>query len=125
MELRLSGYIRRVLLGSESDDVKGWYALLRSKLRICWRGDPTLVLDHTIGKWLSKVQGRRIIFSIAAVSETMSSILLLDHERGVVYEGKLSLTDMRALLLPPPPDPALDVTTKVVDSPVCCPIIYT
>jgi hypothetical protein len=80
MELRISPFLRSATLGSGNDDAKDWYTALSKRLRVSWKGVPSLILDTAVCRVIKRVQGRRVVLSLHAIDEYSLQLRLTDTQ---------------------------------------------
>ena len=74
----MTGFVRKVLTGCDSDNVKVWNPSFMKRLKISWRGKHSLTFDATVYKAVHKIAGRRIVVSIEPINEDALKIVLVD-----------------------------------------------
>jgi hypothetical protein len=99
MKLRLSKYIRRVLLGPITDDIHVWYAELMRRIKIDWRGAHTIRLDYSVFSAVRRIGGQRVIVKFLAVDEENIEVVLLHPFLGAKFSAPLRKRDVIRLLL--------------------------
>jgi hypothetical protein len=122
MELRLSPFLRRVLLGSESDDARSWYGILISKLRVSWRGKPELILDTRVCRAVKRVDGRIMVLTLDVADEDSVVLTVNDTVLAASFYSVLSKLEVFGLMSFQPPldlyGKQFKVDPKGIDRPV-------
>lgn len=78
MELRLSGFVRKILTGTDSDNIKLWDQSFWDRLKVQWRGKHTLWINASVYRGVHKVGGRRLVVSIEPMTEENIKVILTD-----------------------------------------------
>jgi hypothetical protein len=99
MTLRLSKYMRRVLLGPVSDDTRQWYHELMRRVKIDWRGDHAIRLDCSVFTAVRRISGQRVVVKFAAVDENSITVSLLLPTLSETFTATLSKGDVIRVLL--------------------------
>jgi hypothetical protein len=97
MELRISPFLRRVVIGTDSDQANHWYKHLLDRLKVLWRGEHQLLLNTTIYKSVHKICKRRLIVSMDAMDEEHLKVSLVEATVGIPAFAILTKSDILAL----------------------------
>ena len=93
-ELRMSAFVRKVLLGAVDEDYHTWFPKLIKRLKLDFKNKRALKLDVTMYRTVIKVARRRLILSIDMMDDKSLILDMLDpvfsdHFRAVVQKNDL------------------------------------
>ena len=78
LHMQMPMYLRKLILGSGSDDHRVWIDKLMQRVKINWRGNRSLYVDSTIHRSVRKISGKRMLLKIEQHSETEIKIIIID-----------------------------------------------
>ena len=78
LHMKMPMYLRKLLLGSGSDDHRIWIDKLIQRVKINWRGSRSLYVDSTIHQSVRKISGKRMLLKIEQHSEEEIKIIIID-----------------------------------------------
>ena len=99
MQVRMCTFLRTVLLGGDDDDAKAWWGVLLKRLRVSWKGTPSLILDTVVARAVKIVAGRRMVIGLRAVDDESLVLSLDDTSSGCTFESSLSKAQVTAFLV--------------------------
>lgn len=77
-EIRLSRFLRRMILGAVNDNVVSWIPVLQQKLKLNYKEKLDLVIDHDIYRTVRKISKRRLIFTVTVIDEISTRFTFFD-----------------------------------------------
>jgi hypothetical protein len=99
LHLNIPMYLRKILLGSSSEDHRTWIGKLTERLKINWRGNRSLYIDSTIHRSVRKVANKRMLMKVAIEDEDHAKVILVDTQISETFECVLTRKDIIELLL--------------------------
>lgn len=99
LHMKIPMYMRKLLLGSGSDDHRIWIDKLMQRVKINWRGRRSLYVDATIHRSVRKIEGKRILLKVELHSEEEIKITLIDTNISTTFECTIGKKDVIAVLL--------------------------
>lgn len=93
-ELRMTAFMRKILLGTVDEDYHHWFPKLMKRLKIDFKAKRALKLNVTVYRSVVKIAKRRLILSIDMIDEKNILVdildpVLCDHFRSVVEKRTL------------------------------------
>lgn len=105
MEIRVSGFVRRFITGTDDDNIKLWYKTIKNRIKINWRGNHKLSFDSIMYKSVRKITGRQLIIEYKAIDENEMEVIITDLSVNLVYSMMVSKDNLiRLLHFVPTPD---------------------
>jgi len=99
MEFRMAKFLRKAILGTDSDDYVRWIKPLLQRIRINWRGDHSVYVDTVISRRVRKIAGKRILVKMMIESEDTIKVVLIDSEICLEFEGFVNREQFVRILL--------------------------
>lgn len=121
MHLRLSKYMRRVLLGPISDDLRLWQAELMRRIKIDWHGEHAIRMDYSVFSAVRRIAAQRVIVKFIAVDETTIKVTLLLPLASKLFEVLMTKEDVIRVLLFESPASRVE---RQGGTPVLNPVVY-
>jgi len=99
MEFRMAKFLRKAILGTDSDDYVRWIKTLLKRIRINWRGDHSVYIDTVISRRVRKIAGKRILVKLMIESEDSIKVVLIDNEICTEFEAIVNREQFVRILL--------------------------
>eukprot|EP01041_Mallomonas_annulata_P004421 gene4421-8802_t len=85
LTLKISSTQRKLLFGSDEDDVSNWSTVLFKKLRLVWRGEHKLELNLSLIQGVRRISGRRLILSVYLIDENSVKVKIFNSRYCTAY----------------------------------------
>ena len=99
MEFRMPQYLRKAILGTDSDDYVRWIDILLKKIRINWRGEHSIYVDTIISRSVRKIAGKRLLVKVQVESEDSVKVVLIDSAMSSTFEAIVNREQFIRILL--------------------------
>jgi len=98
METRVSAMQRKLLFGTDSDDLSTWLPNLEKRLKLDWRGGHALQINMVIFKCVRRISGQRMIMSFHAISDEAIRVDVLNPSISVTFSATFTKDDIIRIL---------------------------
>lgn len=99
MKIRLSKYMRKVLLGTVTDDYHAWYKELMRRIKLDWHGIHKINLDRSLFNGIRKVGLHRLKLSFLALDCDAICLRIVVLKTSIELNAELTKDDVIKVLL--------------------------
>lgn len=99
MQYRIPFFLRKLLLGTNSDDPKVWIDTLTKRLKMNWRGKRSLYLDMQVYRSVRKIHDKRMLMKFDIESEDSLKVTVTDVDISATFEGIITTKQIIDTLL--------------------------